>query len=166
MIRKCLIDVLNQAAVAQNNFQAVSVPQDQRQCSKHFGPRINTISINQPAAACINLLILPQSPSHYLKNTNNSVWETASSTGAGKSINANAYHRCSMAITWASRTQLQNMENHALFPTSHPKFQDVKGKKKCLQTCCLCRLHWTTKIVLHCANHSSLLEHLVVQLGC
>ena len=125
MICRCLINVLNQAAVAQSSSRAAAVLQDQRQCSKHFGPRINTISINQLTAAYssfCNLLPIIFTPKFYR--------ETASSTGAGKSINANAYSRCSMAITWTSRTQLRNMENHALFPSSHPKFQDIKRQKK------------------------------------
>ena len=83
----------------------------------------------QHQSAYCSLLILLQSPFPIIF-TPKFYRETASSTGAGKSINANAYSRCSMAITWTSRTQLRNMENHALFPSSHPKFQDIKRQKK------------------------------------
>lgn len=70
-----------------------------------------------------------------------------------------------MAITWASRRHNYKTRKTMLsFQHPTPNFKTIKGEKKSLQTCCLCRLHRTTKIVLHCANHSSLLEHLVVQL--
>lgn len=53
-----LINVLNQAAVAQSSFRAVAVPQDQRQCSKHFGPRISIslLQLTHPSAISLPLL--------------------------------------------------------------------------------------------------------------
>lgn len=117
------INVLNQAAVAQSSFRAVAVPQDQRQCSKHFGPRISIslLQLTHPSAISLPLL----------KKHQNSVWETASSTGAGNSINANAYHRCSMAITRVSRRHnYKTWKTMLSFQHPTPNFKTIKGEKK------------------------------------